>query len=416
MCGGAHRDTCVHAHLRRLLCMRSARCPVSHILPIGAREQRIRTLVLSSSGMGRKKTPMREKEVEKEDHVRGAEEEVWGNGERGEVPQAEECGGDDDAGGDFSGEANDKRKRGGGGGGGGGGCGGGGKKAARDKNKPATTATAATPPFTSIYRGVNYVAASRKWKARFRHNSTQTSLGYFAAEEDAARAWDRMAVWCHLRVLVKKGPRGKAVGSFTEELNFAYADYKGELGELGSMTHDELVLRLRRAGKGTHTPASSEFRGVCWVRDRRRWQADFKQNGQTTKLGNFVTEDGAARAYDRVMVWFKLHKVRHKGGTKLNFDYAEYEGELEELGRMTQTELVAKLRRHAQAQRDAANSAEGDQAGEGAGGDAGGAELGRAGHDEGGSEGEGRGDGLPLDRAPVPHPNFLRWWRLGPRG
>ena len=82
--------------------------------------------------------------------------------------------------------------------------------------------------------------------------------------------------------------------------------------------------------------------------------------------------------------------------------------------------MVAKLRRQAQAQRTAAkNNAEGDEAAEGpAGDDAGGAELSGAGRDEAGGEvaGEGAGNGLCLDGAPAPHPNFLRWWRLGALG
>jgi hypothetical protein len=89
----------------------------------------------------------------------------------------------------------------------------------------------------------------------------------------------------------------------------------------------------------------------------------------------------------------------------------EYEGELEEVGRMTQAEVVAKLRRQAQAQREAASCAERYETGEGAGGDAG-----DAGDDAGAGEGDGGGDVLSLDGAPAPHPNFMRWWRLGPLG
>jgi hypothetical protein len=221
-----------------------------------------------------------------------------------------------------------------------------------------------------------------------------------------------MAVWCHLRGFVRKGGGGKEGGSFLEDLNFDYADYKSELEELGGMRQDDLVLRLRR-GEGTRAPSSSKFRGVCWVRNHRRWQAHFKQNGKTIKLGNFVTEVGAARGYDRMMVWFKLHKMERKRGMEFNFEYAEYQGELEELGRMTQIEVTAKLRLQAQTQREAASCAKEGEAGEGAAGDAGG-----AGDDEGGGagEGEGEGDDLHLGGSPAPHPNFLRWWRLGALG
>jgi hypothetical protein len=237
--------------------------------------------------MGRKKAPMREREEEKEeeeegeeeeeekeegkeeeDHVRGAEEEAWGDGERREVPPPEDIdsGGDDDAGGGFGGEPEGKRKRGGGGGGGDV------RKSARGKNKPATAATAAIPSFTSSYRGVTYVAACRRWEARFTFNGTKTFLGTFETDVGAARAWDRKSVWCHLRGLVKIQQRGKVGSSFTEVLNFDYADYEGELDELGRMTQTEVVERLRR-GEGTRGAMSSIFRGVSWVRADRRWQS-----------------------------------------------------------------------------------------------------------------------------------------------
>ena len=464
--------------------------------------------MLASRGMGRKEScNVGEEEVE--DHV-GPEEGVGWGGERGEVPPPEEIGsgGEDGDRSDFGGEG--KRKRGGGGGGGGG------RKAARGKEKPAPTATAATaaiPSFTSSYRGVTYTSATRRWRAQLKLNGTISYLGEFDTEKGAARAYDRMAVWCQLRGLVKKGPKGEGAGSFLEDLNFDYADYEGELDELGRVTQDEVVLNSRlgartrarasstyrgvtwvptrrrwraqfqhngkttplgrfitaegaarafdrmmvwfklhevernggthinfdyaeyegeveelgrmtqtevverlRHGVGTRGAMSSTFRGVTWVRADRRWQAQFKHNSKLTTLGQFTTEEGAARAYDRMMVWFRLHEVDRKGGTATNFAYAEYEGEVEELGRMSQTAVVDKLRRQAQAQREAASRAEGDEAGEGAGGDAGGIELSGAGQDEDGGTGEGEGDGLSLDGTPAPHPNFLRWWRLGLRG
>jgi len=346
-------------------------------------------------------------EEEEEDHVRGPEEEVWGDGQHGEVPQPEESGGDDDTGDDFGGEAKGKRKCGGGGGGGGSG-----KKAARG--------TATPPSFTSSYRGVLCLPrGARRWKAQFKRNGKQTSLGHFDAEEGAAHAYDRMAVWCHLHGLVKKGPGGNRAGSFLEDLNFDYAEYQSELEELGRIPQDDLVLKPRR-GEGTRASASSKFRGVSWVRDRRLWEANFKHHSKLTRLGRFATEEGAARAYDCMMVWFKLHKVVRKGGDELNFAYAEYKGELEELRRMTHIEVVAKLRLQAQVQlgahREEASNAEGDEAGEGAGGVVGCAKPSGDVHVDSGGVGEDQGDGLSLDGAPAPHPNFLRWWRMGPLG
>jgi hypothetical protein len=286
-----------------------------HSLLLGAREQRACTLVLASREMRRKKgCHVGEEEVE--DHV-GPAEGVGGDGERGEVAPPEEMGsGGQDGDGHYFGREG-KRKRGGGGGRGGG------RNAPRGKGKPATTATA-TPPstFTSTYRGVTYTSATRRWRAQIKLKGTVSYLGEFDTEKGAARAYDRMAVWCQLRGLVKKGPKGKGAGSFLEDLNFHYADYEGELDELGRMTQDEVVLRSR-LGQRTRAPASNTFRGVSWVPTRRRWRAQFQHNGKTTPLGRFTTAEGAARAFDRMMVWFKLHEVDRKGRTELNFPYAD---------------------------------------------------------------------------------------------
>ena len=121
---------------------------------------------------------------------------------------------------------------------------------------------------------------------------------------------------------MRKGARGAEGGSFKEGLNFDYTGYMSEVDELAGMTQDAVALHLRRGG-GTRAPTSA-FRGVSCVPDRRRWQANFRHNGRDTRLGQFVTEEGAARAFDCIMVWFKLHEVQRKGGTALNFYYAEY--------------------------------------------------------------------------------------------
>jgi hypothetical protein len=346
--------------------------------------------MLASNGMERRKCSKlgeveEEEEVVVEEGEDGAAEEEE-SGSEFEVDDDEEEGSD---GPNF--RVSRKRKRGGGGGGGG-------KKATRGNKKPATAAAgAATPSFTSSYRGVRLRPGSRRWQAEFRHNGPQTCLGSFDTEEGAARAYDRMAVSCELHRLVKNQPGTKGGGSFLKNLNFEYADYKAELEELGRMTKEELVLTLRR-GEGTRAPTSSTFRGVSWRPGGGRWEATFQHNNKQTSLGQFATEEGAARANDNMAVWCKLRGWKWRGGFKLNFDSAEYRCELEELGRMTQAEVVAKLRLQAKAQREAASNAEG------AGGNVGAAELSGAMDDESGSGGEGGGvgDGAPAPQSSAP--------------
>lgn len=44
---------------------------------------------------------------------------------------------------------------------------------------------------------------------------------------------------------------------------------------------------------------SSRYKGVCWNRMSRKWQAGIKVGGKSTHLGLYAVEEDAARAYDR---------------------------------------------------------------------------------------------------------------------
>lgn len=43
---------------------------------------------------------------------------------------------------------------------------------------------------------------------------------------------------------------------------------------------------------------TSRYKGVSWDRVNGKWQAHIQVNGRQRKLGRFLAEDGAARAYD----------------------------------------------------------------------------------------------------------------------
>ena len=107
--------------------------------------------------------------------------------------------------------------------------------------------------YTSKYRGVHQTFPTRRWEAQFRRNGKPTSLGCFDHEEEAARAYDRMMVWCELH---GQDSRGGAKGggghksSFTSlPLNFDYGEYEGDFEGLRRINQDDLVQSLRRQGR-----------------------------------------------------------------------------------------------------------------------------------------------------------------------
>lgn len=53
----------------------------------------------------------------------------------------------------------------------------------------------------------------------------------------------------------------------------------------------------KRNSRKTKRETSSRFKGVTW--NRRRWQAQIYVNYKSRYLGRFLTEEDAARAYDR---------------------------------------------------------------------------------------------------------------------
>lgn len=81
---------------------------------------------------------------------------------------------------------------------------------------------------------------TRRWEAQFRRNGKPTSLGCFDLEEQAARAYDKMMLWCELH---------NATGVKGGITNFDASEYEGDLAWLQSISQDELVQALRSDGR-----------------------------------------------------------------------------------------------------------------------------------------------------------------------
>lgn len=50
--------------------------------------------------------------------------------------------------------------------------------------------------------------------------------------------------------------------------------------------------------RSTTRELTSRFKGVFWDKSRRRWVATIRHDGRTVRLGRFLDEESAARAYD----------------------------------------------------------------------------------------------------------------------
>lgn len=95
-------------------------------------------------------------------------------------------------------------------------------------------------PFTSRFRGVHRTIPTKRWEAQFRKDGKPTSLGCFDTEESAARAYDRMMLWCELHL--RNGGKPCVTNLDPEE-------YKKDLVWLQSISQDELLQELRREGR-----------------------------------------------------------------------------------------------------------------------------------------------------------------------
>jgi hypothetical protein len=131
-----------------------------------------------------------------------------------------------------------------------------------------------------------------------------------------------MSIWC--KIHGKKNNGGQT-------FNFESIDYASEEAALTAVdTMEAMVKEIREfeaRSSGVASWGMSRFRGVCLEKKSRRWKSQIAIDNKQTQLGTFDEEDEAARAYDRVSIWCRIHDKTKNGGYKLNFDSSNYAGE-----------------------------------------------------------------------------------------
>jgi len=209
------------------------------------------------------------------------------------------------------------------------------RNVSKDDLVAALQAEGRRPSSTSRYRGVSQVRNGR-WRANFSLAGKSTHLGTFDDVAEAARAWDKMWLWCDEHD--GAGGRRRDIN----ELNFGKDAYEGDLAYLRNVSKDDLVTALQAEG---HEPYTSPFRGVSQARNGR-WRAHIRRAGKSTYLGTFVDEAEAARAWDKMWLWCDEHDGaggRKRDINELNFGKDAYEGDLAYLRNVSKDDLVAAL-------------------------------------------------------------------------
>lgn len=132
----------------------------------------------------------------------------------------------------------------------------------------------------------------------------------FVALVDAEDAPDVLAAgkWHVLndRYAMRHFPGGRATAMHTFLTGWPLVDHINGDGldnrraNLRQATHAENMRNRRRAISNR-----SGYKGVYWVRDRRKWKAQIKAGGRKYELGRFSDASDAARAYNEAAV--RLH-------------------------------------------------------------------------------------------------------------
>lgn len=67
-------------------------------------------------------------------------------------------------------------------------------------------------------------------------------------------------------------------------------------------TRSQNNANRRKHSSHAGKPTTSQFKGVHWDREKRKWRATIRVNGKQKRLGRFDSEIEAAKAYDEALI------------------------------------------------------------------------------------------------------------------
>jgi len=148
----------------------------------------------------------------------------------------------------------------------------------RKRNAENLDAAATSANTTSRFRGVSFHKQTGRWRAQVTHHQKQYYGGAYETEEEAAEA-----------------ARQLRLKLFT----FNHSDDR-DREEPAPLTIGQKKRLIRppkpKPTRGRGEWGSSQYRGVFWVKDKRRWRARVKLNGKRYDAGYFDNEQEAAEA------------------------------------------------------------------------------------------------------------------------
>jgi len=157
----------------------------------------------------------------------------------------------------------------------------------------------------TTYIGARYERGSiHPWIAFIKHNRKNYYLGCFIKEEFAALAYDKKA---------------REIYGTDAIVNFpclTMEELKEKLEQIEAENEIRFADNLSRRHQGrifNNTIKTSQYVGVCLCKKGKKWRANINYRNKQYFLGNYNTEEEAARAYDEKAIEF------HKENAKLNF-------------------------------------------------------------------------------------------------